>query len=141
MDVPSDFVVRIRAICLDLPDAYEEEAWAGIRWRVRTKTFAHVLAIDEGWPPAYARASRLDGPALVLMFRSSGQELGVLRDTGMPFFAPPWRADEVGLVLGTESAGSASIDVDWTEVGELVTESYCVVAPKSLGDRVDRPPS
>jgi hypothetical protein len=30
-------------------------------------------------------------------------------------------------------------DVDWHEVAELVTESYCVMAPPTLAARVDRP--
>jgi hypothetical protein len=29
--------------------------------------------------------------------------------------------------------------VDWDEVAELLTESYCVLAPKKLGELVDRP--
>jgi hypothetical protein len=28
---------------------------------------------------------------------------------------------------------------DWTEVAELLTESYCVLAPKKLQALVDRP--
>lgn len=28
---------------------------------------------------------------------------------------------------------------DWSEVGELVTESFCVMAPKKLAALVDRP--
>ena len=36
------------SLCLALPEAYEEEAWVGTRWRIRTKTFAHVLMIDRG---------------------------------------------------------------------------------------------
>jgi hypothetical protein len=28
---------------------------------------------------------------------------------------------------------------DWDEVAELVTESYCVLAPKRLVEAVDRP--
>lgn len=32
-------------------------------------------------------------------------------------------------------------DTDWDEVGELVTESYCVLAPKKLVALVDRPAS
>jgi hypothetical protein len=67
----------------------------------------------------------------VLMFRSSGPELDALRNAGHPFFAPRWRGDEVGMVLDT--------DVDWNEVNELVTESYCVQAPKKLVELVDRP--
>jgi hypothetical protein len=120
-------------VCLELPEAREEEAWVGLRWRVRARTFAHVLVIDSGWPPAYARAAATEGPATVLMFRSSGSDLDALRGGGHPFFAPPWRSDEVGMVLG---AG-----VDWDEVAELVTGSYCLQAPKRLAAQVARPPT
>jgi hypothetical protein len=98
---------------------------------VRTKTFAHVLSIGDGWPPVYAKAAGTPGPVSVLMFRSTGDELDVLRSSGPPFFAPPWRADEVGLFLDETT--------DWTEVAELLTESYCVVAPKTLARSVARP--
>ena len=121
----------IRSVCLALPEAYEEQAWIGTRWRVRGKTFAHVLPIDDGRPPAYARAAATDGPATVLMFRATGEELAALREGGAPFFGPPWRADEVGLVLDE--------DVDWAEVAELLTESYCAQAPAKLAALVDRP--
>ena len=47
-----DVVQRLRDICEPLPDAYEEEAWVGIRFRVRNRTFVHCCAIDEGRPPA-----------------------------------------------------------------------------------------
>jgi hypothetical protein len=60
---------------------------------------AHVLVIDSGWPPAYGQAAGAGGSTAVLMFRSTGQELDQLRHSGGPFFAPPWRADEMGLVL------------------------------------------
>ena len=30
-------------------------------------------------------------------------------------------------------------DVDWDEVRELITESYCVMAPQRLVDQLDRP--
>ena len=29
--------------------------------------------------------------------------------------------------------------VDWVEIGELITESYCVMAPQRLVDQLDRP--
>jgi hypothetical protein len=114
---------------MTLPEVHEEAAWVGTRWRVRTSTFAHVLTIDAGWPPAYAKAAATDGPIVVLMFRSRGQELEALRHAGPPYFAPPWRADEVGMEVG--------LDVDWVEVGELLTESYRAQAPKPLAARLD----
>ena len=120
-------------MCTAFPEAYEEQAWVGVRWRIRGRTFAHVLVVDHGWPPAYARAAATDGPVTLLTFRSAGDELDVLRGTGHPFFAPVWRDDEVCMHL----AG----DVDWDEVAELITESYCLQAPKRLRDLVERPDS
>ena len=130
-DVPAEVVAKLREICLAFPEVNEETAWVGTRWRIRSQTFAHVISIAEGWPPAYARAAATDGPVLVLMFRSSGTELGALRGVGPPFFGPPWRADEVGMMLDDR--------VDWSEITELLTESYCIQAPKRLSDAVERP--
>jgi hypothetical protein len=124
-------VARLRPIGTALPEAYEEQAWTGTRWRVRGKTFAHVLAVEEGWPPVYAAALGHDGPCVVLMFRSGGPELDALRNGGPPFFGPPWRPDEVGRELGDR--------VDWDEITELLTESYCHQAPKKLAAEVHRP--
>ena len=79
----------------------------------------------------YARAAATDGPITVLTFESSGPELAALSEAGSPFFKPPWRPTVVGMVLGAR--------VDWDEVGELLTESYCVLAPKKLVELVERP--
>ncbi len=130
-EVAPEIVASLRSICLGLPDVREEEAWVGTRWRVRTKTFAHVLAIADGWPPAYARAASTDGPATVLTFRSRGPELEALGAVGPPFFRPVWHPEAVGMVLTDE--------VDWDEIAELLTESYCTLAPPALVSRVDRP--
>jgi hypothetical protein len=120
-DVPDAVTVRLRALCLGLPDAYEERAWVGTRWMVRKRTFAHVLGVALG-----------DGePLVVLSFRSAGEELEALRHAGHPFLVLGWGRDALGVVLDA--------DTDWDEVGELVTESFCVVAPKKLIARIDRP--
>jgi hypothetical protein len=50
--VPDKVLSRLRSVCLGLPEAHEETAWVGVRWRIRTNTFAHVLVINAGWPPA-----------------------------------------------------------------------------------------
>jgi hypothetical protein len=131
-DVPPPIVARLRSLCLALPEAHEEQAWVGTRWRIRAKTFAHVLTVDAGWPPAYARAAQSDDLMTVLTFRASGPELDALAGAGHPFFKPPWHPDVVGLVLDDRT--------DWDEVAELVTDSYCMLAPKKLAALVDRPP-
>lgn len=51
--------------------------------------------------------------AICLALPDAPPELDVLRNAGDPFFAPPWRRDEVGLVLGP--------DPDWAEIAELFT--------------------
>jgi hypothetical protein len=134
-DVAPRIEERLRAICLALPEVTEEDAWVGTRWCVRKRNFAHVLVVAAGWPPAYVRAlgglAEVD-PVTVLTFRAPPDDREVLRAVGHPFFAPVWFDDVVGMVL--------TDPVDWDEVGELVTESYCRLAPKKLVALVDRPP-
>ena len=130
-EVPAKIVTKLRSLCLALPETSEEQAWVGTRWMIRKKNFAHVLHIDSGWPPAYVRAAGSDGPLTVMTFRSSGPELEALSRAGPPFFKPVWWTDIVGLVLDDRT--------DWEEVGELVTESYCLLAPKKLVEQVPRP--
>ncbi len=120
-DVPDDIEARVRELCIGLPDAYEERAWVGTRWMVRKRTFAHVLGVE------VADAGR----SVVLSFRSTGDELEILRHAGRPFLVLGWGRDALGMVLDA--------DTDWDEVRELVIESYCVLAPKKLIALVDRP--
>jgi predicted DNA-binding protein (MmcQ/YjbR family) len=131
-DVPPDILARLRPICLGLPQTYEELAWVGTRWRIRTRTFAHVLTVDPEHQMAYARAARTDEPVCVLTFRASGDELRALISGGYPFFKAGWGDDVVVMVLDTE--------VDWAEVAELLTESYRILAPKRLAATVHGPP-
>lgn len=130
-DVPPPVVAKLRAICLGLPDAYEEEAWTGTRWLVRKRTFAHVLTVEGRTDSAHTRAARVDGPTTLVTFRSAGEELAMLREAGHPYFYAGWGRDVVGMVLEPTT--------DWEEVAELMTESYCVLAPKKLIALVDRP--
>jgi hypothetical protein len=119
-DVPDAIMAELRAVCLGLPETTEHQAYAGRRWHVRKRTFAHVLAVDSE-----------RGPSIVMTFRSSGAELHALRSAGHPFFRPGWGSDVVGMVLGD--------DTDWAEVAELITDSYCILAPKKLAALVVRP--
>jgi hypothetical protein len=120
-DVPEHLEVRVRALCLELPEAHEERAWVGTRWRVRRRTFAHVLGVEDA-----------DGGSLVVLaFRSEGEELQALRYAGRPFLVLGWGRDAIGMVLDETT--------DWDEVRELVTESYCVMAPRKLIALVERP--
>ena len=119
--VPDDVENQLRTLCRSLPDAYEERAWVGTRWMVRKRTFAHVLGVE---------VDDAD-PVVVLAFRAAPDELEVLRHAGHPFFVLGWGRDAMGMVLGDQT--------DWDEVHELVTESFCVMAPQKLVALVDRP--
>jgi hypothetical protein len=117
-------VARVGAVCSALPEARDEDAWVGTRWKVRANTFAHVLPIAEGWPPSFAAAAGTNGPAVVLTFRSSSPELDALLADGRSFFGPLWGRGDIGVVLNP--------DVDWAELAELLIESYRLRAPRSL---------
>jgi predicted DNA-binding protein (MmcQ/YjbR family) len=125
-----DVVARIGATALALPESYEEDAWTGVRWRVRKKTFAHVLVAQEGYTSAYRDMTGVTEPTTVLTFRSSGDELLALTHAGPPFYQPPWSPTVVGMVLDG--------DTDWDEVAELVTESYRFCARQKLRHRLGR---
>ena len=69
----------------------------------------------------------------MLSLRSRGEELEILRRAGAPFFMFGWGRNAIGMVIDDDTV--------WDEVAELVNESFCVLAPKKLVARVDRPPS
>ena len=130
-DAPPEIEDRLRGICLALPDAYQEQAWVGTRWRVRKRTFAHVLTVERAWPPGYAEAAALAGPVCLVTFRSPGEEMGALVGSGYPYFRAGWGRNVVGMILDDDS--------DWDELAELLTDSYCLQAPARLAEQVARP--
>jgi hypothetical protein len=66
----------------------------------------------------------------VLTFRS-GARLEAPKFSRAPFFKPVWWPDIAGMII---NAGT-----DWDEVADLITGSYCLLAPKKLAALVDRP--
>ena len=43
LDVPEVFATLVREACAHLPEAYEEQAHAGFRFRIRGNTLVHVV--------------------------------------------------------------------------------------------------
>jgi hypothetical protein len=120
-------VARVAEIALLLPAAHEEDAWTGVRWRVRQRTFAHVVALHHA--DALSRAGITDGSTVtVVTLRSVGEERAALAAIGLPFLAS-WGDDVVAVVLDE--------DTDWGEVAELVAESYRLLAPARLVRELD----
>lgn len=129
------FVRQVADVALALPGAYEEDAWTGVRWRVRQRTFAHVQALHHA--DAVGRLGITDGRTVtVVTLRSRGEERAALAAIGPPYLAS-WGDDVVAVVLDAET--------DRAELGELVAESYRVMAPPRLVRELDdqrpgRPP-
>jgi hypothetical protein len=124
-----EVVARLAAVALLLPEAYEEDAWTGVRWRIRTRTFAHVMVAQEGFESSYRDFTGISEPTTVLTFRAAGDELLALVHAGPPFYKPPWSPTVVGMALDDAT--------DWAEVAELVTESYRFCAPMRLARLLD----
>jgi hypothetical protein len=117
-------LAKLRLTCLELPEVVEENAWTGVRWSVSRKNFAHVVNIDAGWPPAYAKAAATRGPACVLTFRLSPAHCAASRFRRAPFFRPVWFPNIAGVSIDSAT--------DWDEIDGLVRDSYRVLAPKKL---------
>lgn len=121
VDVDPAIVAAVGDRCRTLPEVWDEPAWTGHRWLVRKRNFAHVFAMCAA-----------DGSvSTMLSFRSPDEERLVLLAMGHPFFHLGWGRNAVGMVLED--------DTDWDEVTEIITESYCLLAPKKLVALVDRP--
>lgn len=128
--IPPSVLSRLRLTCLDLPEVAEETAWVGVRWVVAKKNFAHVLMIDGGHPPAYAKAAGSNGPLCVLTFRGPRPEIDAPRFKRAPFFRPPWFDNIAAMTIGPTT--------DWDEVQHLLVRSYRVQAPRRLRETTDR---
>jgi len=107
---------RVRAICVGLPEAYEELTWGAATFRVRKKIFA-IVSDEAGVLRASLKALREDQEAMLAQ--------------GTPFYLPPYVGAKgwIGVVL---SDGA----VDWQEVDELIRESYRLVAPRRLAAEI-----
>jgi hypothetical protein len=110
-------VLRIGEVMARLPRAIEENAWVGTRWRVGQATIAHVFGGED--------------QLFRITFRAEPDEVMAFEHLGAPYFRAGWGANVVGMLLDD--------DTDWDELAELLTDSYCLQAPPSLADQVDRP--
>ncbi|MGI8646307.1 MAG: MmcQ/YjbR family DNA-binding protein [Nocardioides sp.] len=116
-EVPEAWVRRIGAVLTAFPDCREESAWVGVRWRVGPHTVAHVFGGED--------------QLCRITFRAEPDEVMAFEHLGAPYFRSGWGRNVVGLLVDE--------DTDWDELGELLTDSYCLQAPVALAARVSRP--
>jgi hypothetical protein len=110
-------LTRLRKLCLALPEAHEVEAWGEPTFRVRNKLFAMYAA-----PNNHHGAGR---PAVWCKAAPGNQSLMVRAAPGR-FFVPPYVGPSgwVGVWLDR--------DPDWSEVDDLLRDSYRLIAPRKL---------
>jgi hypothetical protein len=113
--MPSDDPLpRLRAICLALPEAVEQETWGDPTFRVREKIFAMVKAGD-GRISLWCKAP--PGAQAVLVGAAPAR-----------FFVPPYVGHRGWIGVRLDRDG----DPDWDEIADLVADSYRMTAPKRL---------
>ena len=115
--VPEEWVLRIGGILGSLPECVEENAWVGTRWRVGAATVAHVFGGED--------------QLFRVTFRGEVDEVIAFEHLGDPYFRASWGGNVIGLLLDD--------DTDWTELAELLTDSYCLQASDRLASLIDRP--
>lgn len=116
-EVPEEFIRRVAGILDAMPGCQEEPAWVGTRWRVRGATIAHIFGGED--------------QLFRIVFRGEPDEVAAFRHLPSPYFKAEWGSNVIGLIVDD--------DTDWTELAELLTDSYCLQAPESLARQVSRP--
>lgn len=116
-----DPLVRLRALCLALPEATERISHGEPTWFVRgKKTFV-----------TYADHHHDDRLGFWCAAPPGAQEALIGSDPER-YFRPPYVGHRGWLGVYLDVA------VDWDEVAEIVTDSYRCVAPKTLAARLDQ---
>jgi hypothetical protein len=107
----------LREVCLALPEAVEKDAWGRPTWRAGK---GKMFAIFEGGH---------ENPRSLVILPDPGEREALLTDGR--FFVPRYHGPYGWLGLGLD-------DPDWSEIGELLRDSYRQVANKrqlkALGD-------
>jgi hypothetical protein len=113
LTVQPERLERLRKICLALPETAEKQAWGDPTWRVRDRIFAMQKGNFEG-----------GRPSLWLKAADGTQAMLVDAEPAL-FFVPPYVGHKgwVGVYLDGKR-------VDWRVIGELVRDSYALIAPK-----------
>ena len=115
--MPASAIARLRKLCLALPEAHEVEAWSEPTFRVRNKMFAMYASRNNhhgaGRNAVWCKATLLNQSMMI----ATNPER---------FFAPPYVGPKGWIGIWLDG------DVNWTEVHELVHDSYRAIAPKRL---------
>ena len=111
--MPNSPLVRLRKICLALPEAEERETWELPTFRVRDKIFAMYVDDEDDRPGIWCKAP-------------PGSQTILVEADPARFFVPPYVGHKgwIGMHLDRR--------VKWPEVVVVVGRSYRLTAPKRL---------
>ena len=130
VDIPRVVFERVSALCLALPEVTVRFDQSRVEWRsaaysfdVRRRSFCLLIAT--------ADTSGTAVPRIVLRVHPDDRD--TLVSIGHPYYPSRAGPDRVAVLLTS--------DTDWTEIGELITESYRLLAPKKLAATLDTNPT
>ena len=107
---------RLSKICLALPEASREVMGDHAAFRVRKKVFVYFLNDHHG-----------DGIVSVACKVLPGDNNALAKSNSSRFYLPAYIGPRGWVALRLDAG-----KIDWSEVAELVTTSYRLVAPKTL---------
>lgn len=127
VEVPEEIFERVSALCLALPEVTVRMDLSN----TATRSTAHSFDIRKrSFCLLVAREGAAGTPRPMLVLRADPDEREALLATGRPFVSPlAGHRDRIVVLLGERT--------DWTEVRELVIDSYRLLAPKKLSARID----
>jgi hypothetical protein len=110
-------LVRLRRLCLALPEAHEVEAWGEPTFRVRNKIFAMY---------AHANNHHGGGRHAVWCKASPFNQRLMVEAAADRFFVPPYVGPSGWIGVWLDG------NIDWKELADLLKDSYRMIAPKRL---------
>ena len=126
--VRGDWLERARSIALRLPEATEKVTWGHPTFRVRDKIF---LGIGASGDTVDFHPEGREGLTTMSMKAAPGEQETLLA-SGHPFFRPKYVGNRgwIGVIVDNGT--------DWSEVEELIVESYRAIAPSRLAALLDK---
>ncbi|WP_326566524.1 MmcQ/YjbR family DNA-binding protein [Amycolatopsis rhabdoformis] len=116
-----DALERLRKVCLALPEATERPSHGSPAWFVREKkTFV-----------TFADNHHNDGRLAFWCPAPPGVQEELVRTEPERFFRPAYVGHRGWLGVRLD------VDVDWSEIDQIVRDAYRLVAPKSLVAQLD----
>lgn len=115
--MPGEALDRLRAVCLDFPEATEQQTWGDPTFRVRGKIFA--------------MEKRGDGRVSLWSKAPPGAQDVLVGADPSRFFVPPYVGHRGWIGVRLDDG------IDWDAVADLVAESYRMTAPKRLAARIE----